>query len=497
MAEHPPAPHPTRDPSPAKKMGRGKRRLLIAGGVVVVLLAAGAISLFVFIRRNVPTSYADIGQQFKYGSIGAEARSGVPYWIWVVLPKVFPDYLPNHPGTGYEKIGFITEAGQPRPIGTSYREAPIGMIGLNCAVCHVSTFKPTPGASAQIVLGQGANQFDLQGYLTLLRKAGQDRRFNADTLLAAIHKEDPQFSWIESLAYRYFVIPRTKAALVKLNSDFRWMDSHPVLGPGRVDTFNPYKVLLGFDMSNDHSIGSVHLPAIWNQQDRVGMSLHWDGNNSSLSERNKSAAIGAGATPDSLDLASMKRIEDWILTLKPPAFPADKVTATMAAAGATVWQVNCASCHALGGAQVGKVTPISSIATDPQRLDSFTAQLSAKMDTIAAGKPFAFSHFVKTNGYANSPLDGVWLRGPFLHNGSVPTLRALLSPPDQRPSTFYVGYDVYDFQNLGYLSTGTQAQAQGFLFDTKLPGNGNQGHTYGTALSPPDVDALLEYLKTL
>ena len=27
-------------------------------------------------------------------------------------------------------------------------------------------------------------------------------------------------------------------------------------------------------------------------------------------------------------------------------------------------------------------------------------------------------------------------------------------------------------------------------------GNGNQGHTYGTALSPEEKEALLEYLKT-
>ena len=55
-----------------------------------------------------------------------------------------------------------------------------------------------------------------------------------------------------------------------------------------------------------------------------------------------------------------------------------------------------------------------------------------------------FSHFRKTFGYANSPLDGVWLRAPYLHNGSVPTLRDLLEPSDQRPKTFYRGYDVYD-----------------------------------------------------
>jgi len=477
---------------------RAKRRLSIAGIVVGALLIVGVVGTLVYSRRNVPQSFADISEQFKYGSIGSEARAGLPYWIWVVLPKVFPEYLPkDRPGTGYEKIGFLTEPGKPRPVGTTYRESPIGMVGLNCAACHTATIRDTASSSPQIVLGLGANQFDLQGYLTLLRKAGQDPRFNADTLLAAIRKHDPKFSWIEGLAYRWFVIPRTKKALVQLNRDFAWMDRRPDLGPGRVDTFNPYKVYLGMDIAKDTTVGTAHLPSLWNQEIRRGMSLHWDGNNSSLEERNKSAAIGAGSSPDSLDLASMKRIEDWILTLQPPAFPAAKINQTLAASGKAIYEANCASCHAVGGAQVGKVKPLAAIGTDPQRLNSFTAELAQKMNTIGESKPWHFSHFTKTDGYANMPLDGVWLRAPYLHNGSVPTLRDLLSPPEKRPTVFFTGYDVYDYANLGFVSSGPEAQAQGFRFDTSLPGNGNVGHTYGTQLSNPDRDALLEYMKTL
>ena len=40
------------------------------------------------------------------------------------------------------------------------------------------------------------------------------------------------------------------------------------------------------------------------------------------------------------------------------------------------------------------------------------------------------------DGYVAKPLVGVWLLGPYLHNGSVPTLRDLLSPPGQRPGSF-------------------------------------------------------------
>ena len=71
------------------------------------------------------------------------------------------------------------------------------------------------------------------------------------------------------------------------------------------------------------------------------------------------------------------------------------------------------------------------------------------MNTIGAGRPWQFSHFRKTNGYAAMPLDGIWLRAPYLHNGSVPTLRALLFL-DERPARFYRAYDVYDWRAVGF-----------------------------------------------
>jgi mono/diheme cytochrome c family protein len=191
-----------------------------------------------------------------------------------------------------------------------------------------------------------------------------------------------------------------------------------------VDTFNPYKAMFGFDLSADRSVGTADLPSLWNQKVREGMWLHWDGNNNSVQERNKSAAIGAGATPDSLKLDSMKRIEDWIMDLKPPAYPPERINASLVEQGAAIYKRECASCH--DGEKVGQTTPIAEVGTDRERLDSFTAELASKMNTIGEGHPWKFSHFRKTDGYANMPLDGVWLRAPYLHNGSVPTLGHLI-----------------------------------------------------------------------
>jgi hypothetical protein len=98
------------------------------------------------------------------------------------------------------------------------------------------------------------------------------------------------------------------------------------------------------------------------------------------------------------------------------------------------------------------------------------------------------------------PLDGLWLRGPYLHNGSVPSVRDLLEPASRRPKLFYRGNDVYDPVNLGFVSNVPAVGERVFFkFDTAVPGNANVGHegkAYGTELPPEDKDALVEYLKT-
>ena len=75
-------------------------------------------------------------------------------------------------------------------------------------------------------------------------------------------------------------------------------------------------------------------------------------------------------------------------------------------------------------------------------------------------------------------------------------MRDLLKPPGDRPKVFYRGYDVYDFDNMGFVSAGPEAERLGYRFDVSEKGNGNQGHSYGTDLTESEIQALLEFLKT-
>lgn len=467
-----------------------------SGSLTVALTFLLAVAIRATDDRDDGPSFPDIVEHFKYGSVGTEARVGIPYWMWRVLPVVCADKLPDRPGTGYEKLGFIYEP-RPhgRPVGTSFLPGRGDLVGLNCATCHTGTIRDTPSSPRRIVVGMPANQMDLQGYANFLTAcARDDERFNSDTIIDAIEQINSEFSWLQRLIYRLFVVGRARDAIIERSIENSWFDLRPPQGPGRVDTFNPYKGMLGLPM--DRTVGTVDLPSLWNQKVRQGLWLHWDGNNDLVEERNKSAAIGAGATPESLNIASLARIEQWILLLKPPMFPSERVDWSRVPPGREVYGRVCASCHDIGMPGTGQVTDIAQVGTDRERLDSFTPELAERMNTIGKGYPWQFTHFRKTNGYANMPLDGLWLRAPYLHNGSVPTLRALLWP-EERPVTFHRAYDVYDWVNVGFAAAGPDAEREGVVFDTRKRGNGNQGHVYGNALTRDEKEALLEYLKTL
>jgi hypothetical protein len=479
-------------------MTRRKKLLVTILGAVVVLAIVGVVWARTFLHRNrAPVVYADILEHFKYGSLGTEKRLGVPGPLFDLFPVMFADLLPkDRPGQGYEKLGFLYEPGHNRPIGTTRRDMPVEMVSLNCAACHTGTIRDTPGGQRRFLFGASSVNFDIEGYFEFLLAIAQDPRFTTDKLLEGLERQDPNFGLGDRLLYRYVVLPQVESMFKGVVGQYAWLKQRPPAGPGRVDTFNPYKVYHHLDMSHDDSIGTADFPTLYNQKPRVGMRLHWDGNNDVLQERNISASIGAGAEPSSLDFPEMLRIQDWVMTLQPPAFPRDRIDMAKARRGEAPWQKYCADCHAFGGKRVGQVTPVPEVGTDPERERSFTAELAEKQNTLGIGYPWRLSHFRKTGGYANAPLDGVWLRSPYLHNGSVPTLRALLFP-EERPKQFYRAYDVFDYDNVGYVSSGPEAEKLGWNYDTTVRGNSNAGHLYGTDMPAQDKEDLIEYMKTL
>jgi hypothetical protein len=456
-----------------------------------------------------PVVYAAIQDHFKYGSIGSDVENGLPWRVLKVLPRVFPEYMPPGNAPDYTAFGFIMESGHETPIGFSMRRRIVDVVGLNCAVCHTAEIRETPDSAPTLILGMPAIAVDLQAFFNFMFACAGDNRFTPDVLLAEMDK-DGRLGFVDRFVYRAG-IPRLQAGLLqrKVQLD-RVLTGHPPFGPGRVDTFNPYKVnqfshaYVNQIIPEAERYGTVDLPSIWNQRMREGMNLHWDGNNSSVRERNFSAAFGAGATREHVDSRSLSRIADWLRDFPAPPYPFAKTSdAAVLAHGQQLYTHYCAECHSVGARRVGQVIPLAEIGTDEGRLNSYTDKLVTLQHEYGKGYEWGFTHFHKTDGYAAAPLDGIWARAPYLHNGSVPSLWDLLTPAEQRNggrSWFYTGHGVYDTTNVGFrVDVDGIPGRKAFRFVITDRGNSNKGHsgaTYGTALSDADKRALLEYLKT-
>ncbi|MFT6094058.1 MAG: mono/diheme cytochrome c family protein [Pseudohongiellaceae bacterium] len=125
---------------------------------------------------------------------------------------------------------------------------------------------------------------------------------------------------------------------------------------------------------------------------------------------------------------------------------------------------------------------------------------------------------LKGIGYIPPPLVGVWTTAPYFHNGSVPTIEAVLNSKlrpeiwdrDKSPHAYNmesVGLEYTALTKAQYADLAATAavapdksQAKvdmGFIYDTSNFGRGKMGHTWGDSLSNKERMAVIEFLKSL
>ena len=204
-------------------------------------------------------------------------------------------------------------------------------------------------------------------------------------------------------------------------------------------------------------------------------------------------------------------------------FPADSIDEARAQDGQALFADHCADCHGtydkgwdegatdpsarLATTRVSyhPQTPRVDVGTSPGRADGMVdlerlndLDISVWMGTVVdASEP----------GYVPPPLDGIWARYPYLHNGSVPTLCDLLRPPDERPAFFVQGpaddpEAHFDADCVGY-PVG-DAIPDDWMADTEAhytvgaPGRSAEGHDQMLdGIGDAERLALVEFLKTL
>lgn len=241
-----------------------------------------------------------------------------------------------------------------------------------------------------------------------------------------------------------------------------------------------------------------------------------------------SAALRPGH-PSTVNVPNLGVIGDWTNRLEPPAWPAHvlgEIDQEKAARGKAIYADLCAECHELKTpfeTYRARLVRVDEIGTDPLTArnslakgttrtgqtrmkllisiqESVEAVIHHPAEAIAATKRESIVDKIGLPGwdtYKARPLNGIWASPPYLHNGSVPSLHALLLPARERPASFRLGWWEYDAETAGFKEYDGE---DAFVFDTTLPGNSNAGHEgadFGTKLAPHERDALVEYLKTL
>ena len=192
----------------------------------------------------------------------------------------------------------------------------------------------------------------------------------------------------------------------------------------------------------------------------------------------------------------------FINSIQPPKYP-KAIDESMASDGQEIFNATCSKCHGTYGADgeyPNLLIPETMIKTDsalytsnysnPQFVDWFNKSWFTSGDHPAQLVPY--------RGYIAPPLDGIWVTAPYLHNGSVPDLEAVLNSK-KRPTYWQRSFTKqdYNYDNTGWNYEVKDSTGSNEVYNTTLKGYGNYGHYFGDKLSDKERRAVIEYLKTL
>src|ERR1035437_1632782 len=187
------------------------KTVLIAGVILV-----GAIGFIIWdklyrVQAQPAWIAADPHDTYFYGSVGARHTGGVPYWLWLAMPRIFPEHMPGL--GGYASVGMSWEEGKEMPVGFAKQRVGYIRVTGNCALCHVVSQSNGPDRAPSIVAALPDRTTDITPFVTFWKAFAADSRFNADEFFSEIDS-DTKLSLLDRLLYRYVFIPRTKRMLM-------------------------------------------------------------------------------------------------------------------------------------------------------------------------------------------------------------------------------------------------------------------------------------------
>jgi mono/diheme cytochrome c family protein len=371
----------------------------------------------------------------------------------------------------------------------NYKDHHVGVVG--CAVCHSGR------AAGRYIVGLGNKTIDVV------------------TLATDVHRVEtywkgllPEF--LKSNDYR---------ALEKSAMDFSSYLANPEIG-NLTQGLVPVSFIRGwFYRAQNQPLpaqmlrGQIKVPFLWGYEFKRKAGQFCDGfGNGEKAGWAIAVELASGQTVDAVRAyfpkveAAEKLFNDFL----PPKYPF-KIDKSLAAAGQAKFEQTCARCHGnytndqdgLPVYEEPKFIPLIAVRTDSDRLNGNTPEFMAQVENSPLND--VIQHLSYGPGYFAPRLNGVWSRFPYLHNGSVPNIRALLMPPEQRPKLFSLKNagerERFDENALG-LTVGDSNEAplnktSRQVYDTSRTGHSNQGHEFYLDLTEIERTSVIEYLKTL
>lgn len=389
------------------------------------------------------------------------------------------------------------------PYDLSYATAPSGVevLTTNCLLCHASKL----GDSLIIGLGNPNVDFASEGNTLGLPSA----MFEA---LAGALPDDEQAELDRFSRVAVAASDVTRTDTIGMNpadAMFGVLAAHrDALSLEWQDEADPAAQL------DDELSVFTDVPAWWNmhRRDRMFYSGYGRRDHARIMMSAALLCLKDAEEAEAID-AYFPDVEAFIESLRAPSYEEVSGLAiddAKAERGREVFLATCTRCH---GDAENDVDPRPSVSIAEVGTDPEYAITSSSEGTGAIAYYFEFFNrsWYGTHGaagqleraeepvYSPPPLDGVWATAPYFHNGSVPTLEAVLDP-SLRPAIFRRSFvpEDYDFERLGWPFEEVDEKGDDIgVYDTTRPIYGNGGHTFAAALSEDERRDLLEYLKTL
>ena len=414
---------------------------------------------------------------FEYLTTGDYVRGGIPYNLFLM-------------GGEKEKRAYLnrTGANEKLPYAFTAVTAPNGkvLVAPNCLQCHAQVFDDS------LIIGLGNTGIDfsddqkmspkrLQSLQNFLKTASPKNWEAAAPFLTVTQAISP---YLKADVQGVNMADRLAAVLVAHRDPvtFAWSDTPQLKIP-------------------DEAI-PTDTPPWWLLKHKNAMFYNGFGRGDFGRFLMASNLLTVNDTSESAEVdRHMPDLLAYIYSLEPPKYTRE-INTEKAARGKIIYQKACSYCHGEHGVLKkfpNLLIPESIIKTDsllytsnysnPQFVDWFNRSWFTSGDHPAQLQPF--------NGYIAPPLDGVWITAPYLHNGSVPTLEALLNSK-LRPRYWSRDFKKpqYDYEGVGWKFQ-THERAGKDVYNTDKRGYGAYGHYFGDALSDGERSAVLEYLKTL